>query len=1792
MSDFLEKKGANLEDPAKDGLTPLMVACKAGRPDSVRFLLDKLCSGLEDEESYSVKKFGLGRINKPGRDSWSPIHLAVSEGHLETVEVLLKYGADANRPLNTRYDKMTPLMLAAANGDLDMVKILVSKALIEKKDRFHRTALSHGVINGAAHVVSFLLSLGADPNGKDSSQNSNLHYACAYGWWFCMKVLLESGANLNSGNEWNLTPLSVAFLKGNKGIGKHLAELPGVNIEVRDDKGRTILLNMLDDNGEHFSNEKMKEVFAFIKEHNANPAAVDNDGNTALHYIMSHKLNSDPNVKSFMARILKMVNFFLAQGVSPYQRNKNGLLPVQVGFSNKYSQGRVEDEEESKPHFQALSVLLSGMIKDRKSITDNPETLMRDLMRDFLMEIEVKFGSLYLETFKEINKLILELVKGGELSSIGFMDKEYETTTEERTISYTVFSKLCKKYQSVNIETETDSTLSIDQRVDCWKPYLEIVRLFITTFSPRFELKVEKDKYFFALLSFARAQDKFQGFNMIMNMNPDVSVKDKSSGMDALYILIERGFTSGVKLLLKQGANPNRIRVLKKEKKEIKDTPLLWALNFSNLDLITALVESGAKVCTKDQTGVSSLHKAVLNCAKNKTKNNLEIIRLLLNHGVDVNETDDKLRTPMHVAVNSGTADPDSSLDLEMFLLRRGGSLSALDIRGRIPLHYAFVKAGQHKNTTMSDPIQIVSALVESSTPDLLNTKDNFGCIPLHYAAVSGATVCSLLLLEKGSNLESRDLHRQTPLCYAVLGKHYSCSLILIQKDANLDVLVQPDLLQEKQKTVDKHLWKFLPEHFPKDNSRDMQSLFQQIVLNEWLGIIYVVLAKFEKFGIPFVTALEVSIRLQKFQFAKTLISKQTDFSKLQGVISEGRNLLSALTYESYGLDQRKTEIAEDVLNMLVEAGLTCDLVDVHGCTPFHYACLNKNSTLIQNLLLRSDVIKSILNISCQGKSALAAYFWISKSFSDEDFKTLQQLFEAGLSVNEKFPVPAQDFISGDYTSTLTRENFCFHEVLDTVVTPLILAISRRDLSLIKYLLKHGADPNLEDSQGNSSLVYAVKTNDVEIIDEVLAWVDTQLTGVNVLLHTIALDPENPGSPSFDNLKVFKKLLNKHNTLTNNQENELARAAMRNGALNIFNSFPANVRTQIGKKLSTVQENGSGLNTLSQDYNQDAKIMLRKLESGLRPPAKKEKAVQSGCVVSDGEIYQDYQVLLNKVDVSAGAWGLYNFYRMQIWKDNTKDLYVLFTNWGRIESYSSGQFQNTPYSKPEDAVVEFKKIFKSKTGNDWENVEKFQNQAKKYRLVKVDLTERIKKPEVKLNLKTHLPLQVPLPLAHLLHDMSDFNMLRQAFSHEIDIDSSCIPFGRIDRTVVEKAKELLEKIKSKVEKREKIEATKYTKANTNFDELGRITEELCEMSSEYYHLVPKEELEYEKLSPIDSLDTLREEMQRMNYILEFEFSEALLLGAMYRRTETHPLDYIYAGLGAKIQLLEESSIESQLLMKYMYKSRGAAQVRVQSIFSIDSHNYRSNITPTSTSRVLLWHGTKRANLASILRNGLAIDPPYSIRTGRMYGNGVYLADMFDKSISYCDHDGESKVLLLVEADLGKNKVHNAEHYYDSEESDLKKFDSLHVQGSNAPDKKGEISSSDGVRIPVGNIIKVPNQKTKTSWGHWDSRPSMSEYIVFNESKVRIRYLVCVGNKSRDMNKLLKTFSVNEEEMEVDDEREHEDKDEDEDGDGVDNEDEEEDEDEDGVDNEDEEEDEDGDGVNNEDEEEDEDEDED
>lgn len=111
--------------------------------------------------------------------------------------------------------------------------------------------------------------------------------------------------------------------------------------------------------------------------------------------------------------------------------------------------------------------------------------------------------------------------------------------------------------------------------------------------------------------------------------------------------------------------------------------------------------------------------------------------------------------------------------------------------------------------------------------------------------------------------------------------------------------------------------------------------------------------------------------------------------------------------------------------------------------------------------------------------------------------------------------------------------------------------------------------------------------------------------------------------------------------------------------------------------------------------------------------------------------------------------------------------------------------------------------------------------------------------------------------------------------------------------------------------------------------------------------------------------------------------------------------------------------------------------------SIPVQDIMWNQRTDKTESILLWHGTDRSNLLSILRTGFTIinqifDPIEPKITGKAFGDGIYFADLAYKSMFYSDnlrnecHKPRSSGtgwLFLADVDLGNtfNAVTNGDY---------------------------------------------------------------------------------------------------------------------------------------------------------------------
>ena len=321
--------------------------------------------------------------------------------------------------------------------------------------------------------------------------------------------------------------------------------------------------------------------------------------------------------------------------------------------------------------------------------------------------------------------------------------------------------------------------------------------------------------------------------------------------------------------------------------------------------------------------------------------------------------------------------------------------------------------------------------------------------------------------------------------------------------------------------------------------------------------------------------------------------------------------------------------------------------------------------------------------------------------------------------------------------------------------------------------------------------------------------------------------------------------------------------------------------------------------------------------------------------------------------------------------------------------------------------------------------------------------------------------------------------------------------------------------KSKSKSKKKEESYNKGEIKTLKDKTEAIifkTNEIMALSSRYYELIPKAKFKNSCILPFDRLDDVKNEIQIIDNLTYVEKAVNILLGANNQINSINPLDYIYNSLQTYFELLIKDSPEFMTIEKYINNTCGGD--KVINIFRVTrkGETDRINKFKDLSNHFLLFHGTKIFNLIGIFSNGLKIAPPEAPMTGYMFGKGIYLADMYQKSINYCDtikeKDNSKKLksysfILLCEAALGNMyKPKNDKVDYEKLDFLNEGYNSLKSISSSGPDPNKNFICNNGITIPLGNIISY--NANNNFLGYTTSLP---EYVVYNTDQVKIRYIV-------------------------------------------------------------------------------------
>ena len=178
------------------------------------------------------------------------------------------------------------------------------------------------------------------------------------------------------------------------------------------------------------------------------------------------------------------------------------------------------------------------------------------------------------------------------------------------------------------------------------------------------------------------------------------------------------------------------------------------------------MILNGAYIHRRNIAGYTALYLATL-------KNNINIVRLLLGHGANINDIGEKHGTPLHVAAKGGHD------DMAEFLLFHGAEIDFKNMDGNSPLYFA-----------MNFP-KIMKLLIRHGAN--VNDRNNEGFTPLHTAVSKGKEDAVKVLLRNGSDIDALrtsnfNYQQESSLHMAVRNDDFTMVQLFIHYNANINV--------------------------------------------------------------------------------------------------------------------------------------------------------------------------------------------------------------------------------------------------------------------------------------------------------------------------------------------------------------------------------------------------------------------------------------------------------------------------------------------------------------------------------------------------------------------------------------------------------------------------------------------------------------------------------------------------------------------------------------------------------------------------------------------------------------------------------------------------------------------------------------------------------------------------------------------------------------------------------------------------------------------------------------------
>lgn len=1015
----------NVDFPAKNGMTPIMIAIGTNNFQLVNKLLNKgadlkhrdLLTGESllhfavsdwEQENKATDSLIIDLllakeldINLKDNDGNTPLHRAIKDDQQEKALHLVANGANVNVMNNNGWN---PTMLAVDRQQVDVLTQLLSANAdvnLAGKDQWNALHLSVTKVKqdqnleNANKILELILKYGADINSKTDSGASALWLATANKRTEAVKLLLKSG----------------------------------VEIDLQTNQGNTALLKAAE---EHYLS-----IFQLLIDAGANIKHLNKEGNTALHMILSTKIAENSELISMVNELIDLgadVNSISQYGNTPL------LLAVKSGYLNITKALIAAEANPNAMGTRQRSLLVEAVSGGYLEILDIILPLIDDInympisgWNALLINVD---GSNSLKEELRVDIVQRLLAHGANINSQTNSGKSVLNLAVTNDLKL-LFELFIQSGANVNLADKQGRTALFEAAFD-----VELKADMISTLIAHgADVNSATSDGWAPLLVMAyknNSKDEVLISKLVTEfLKAGVNIDHKNSnGATAVKIATEQNKKMFLKVLLEKGANPDT-------PDNSSWTALMKAINMGDKGLFNLLLNANASPNVKADDGWNALHLTVNKSNKGSDEVNSLFAKALLKNGADKDAQTNGGETPISLAVFNNRR---KVFDV---LIESGVDLNLSSKNGWTPLMRA-VNLGY---------VDMATAILNAKAD--VNKAENGGWTALHLT-VDGDTRSSerinlqlaKLLLANGAEIDQQNNGGNTALSLSIINKQKGIFDFLLSKNANVNISdnagYTPLLASIEAGRVDM-------SNVLIDKVKDINTA----TVNGW-NALHLTVAGDSKLS-----------KAQNFELAKRLVKKNinlndvieskysalhlsilTENEKIFDLLLDNQALVNTFNVDGYSPLMSAIESGNIYMfNRLMDAGTILNGSSENGWNALHFAIDNnrKGDPLIYPKII-TRLLEEDIKIDGRTNSGLTAIHLAVWNDLPVEFKLLIQ---KGADINQA-----------------NNDGW----------TPLMRAVERKNYNMLKDLISAGANLSPKNKNGDTALTIAKKLNQDELI--------------------------------------------------------------------------------------------------------------------------------------------------------------------------------------------------------------------------------------------------------------------------------------------------------------------------------------------------------------------------------------------------------------------------------------------------------------------------------------------------------------------------------------------------------------------------------------------------------------------------------------------------------------------------------------------------------------------------------------